>query len=335
MKKKHINIPVFIPELACPNRCVFCNQQKISGQMTVPDIPEVDRIIRTYLSTATDNTVVNIAFFGGNFTGIPLPEQKVYLDLAAGYIRQKRVHGIRLSTRPDYITPETVGLLRDYPISEVELGVQSTDDEVLKASGRGHTKEDVYRAVELLKTAGIPYGLQMMLGLPGDTHEKALHTAREIVALGAVSTRIYPCLVIPDTALATLYGQGKYHPLTLDEAISWGEEVLRYFISQDVRVLRVGLHASDDLRSGTNILAGPFHPAMKEMMLSAIWADELAEVSVENKARRILIEVPSGQVNYAAGFKGINKRKLLESYREVKLVENDSLKKLQYRVSEL
>ncbi|MDP4269383.1 MAG: radical SAM protein [Bacteroidota bacterium] len=334
MKKKHINIPVFIPELACPNRCVFCNQQKISGQMTVPDIPEVDRIIRTYLSTATDNTVVNIAFFGGNFTGIPLPEQKVYLDLAAGYIRQKRVHGIRLSTRPDYITPETVGLLRDYPISEVELGVQSTDEEVLKASGRGHTKADVIRAVTLLKEAGIPYGLQMMLGLPGDTREKALQTARDIVALGAASTRIYPCLVISDTALTSLYEQGKYHPLTMDEAVAWGKDALRYFVEQGVKVLRVGLHASDDLRSGVNVVAGPFHPAMKEMMLSAIWADELAAVSVENKAKRILIEVPSGQVNYTAGFKGGNKRKLLESYREVKLVENDSLFKFQYRVSE-
>lgn len=333
MKKRHINIPIFIPELACPNRCVFCNQQKISGQLQVPDGQEVHRTIQTYLSTTTPDTTVHIAFFGGNFTGIPLPEQKAWLDLADSYVKENRVQGIRLSTRPDYITPETVALLQRYQIAEIELGVQSTDDEVLKASGRGHTQADVYRAVELLKTAGIPYGLQMMLGLPGDTREKALNTAREIVALGAVSTRIYPCLVIPDTALATLYGQGKYHPLTLDEAIGWGKEVLRYFIEQDVRVLRVGLHASDDLRSGTNILAGPFHPAMKEMMLSAIWADELSLVSKQYEAKRIQIAVPVGQANYAAGFKGANKQMLLASFQAVRIVEDVSLEKFRYRVS--
>jgi Histone acetyltransferase len=334
LKTKHINIPIFIPEQACPNRCVFCNQQKISGQLQVPDKQEVQQIIQTYLSSTTPDTTIQIAFFGGNFTGIPLPEQKAWLDLAGNYINENRVQGIRLSTRPDYITPETIALLQNYNIAEIELGVQSTDDEVLKASGRGHTKEDVYRAVELLKAAGIPYGLQMMLGLPGDTREKALNTAREIVALGAVSTRIYPCLVIPDTALATLYGQDKYHPLTLDEAVGWGKEVLRYFIEQDVCVLRVGLHASDELRSGENILAGPFHPAMKEMMLSEIWADLLAPFSENNRTKRIRIEVPPGQVSYAAGFKGRNKKRLLESYREVKLVENHSLTKFQYRVSE-
>ncbi len=293
---------------------------------------EVDETINTYLSTATESTTVHIAFFGGNFTGIPIPEQKAYLDMATTYIEQNRVHGIRLSTRPDYITTETVNLLQRYKIAEVELGMQSTDEEVLKASGRGHSKEDVYRAVDLLKKAGIPFGLQMMLGLPADTKEKALKTAEEIVALGAVSTRIYPCLVITDTALATLYEQKKYHPLTIEEAVGWGKDVLRYFIGHDVRVLRVGLHASADLRAGTSILAGPFHPAMKEMILSAIWADVFEPIAKMPHSEKIMIEVPQGQQNYAAGFKGTNKMMLLHSFTEVKITESNSLSKFQYRI---
>ena len=301
--------------------------------MKVPDRQEVEETINTYLSTVTDNATVHIAFFGGNFTGIPIPEQKAYLDLATTYIEQNRVQGIRLSTRPDYITPETVSLLQGYKIAEVEVGMQSTDEEVLKASGRGHTKEDVYRAVELLKQAGIPFGLQMMLGLPSDTKEKAMKTAEEIVALGAVSTRIYPCLVITDTALATLYDQKKYYPLTVEEAVDWGKDILRYFIEHDVRVLRVGLHASADLREGTNILAGPFHPAMKEMMFSAIWADLFGEIMKTPRGGKIKIEVTKGQLNYAVGFQRENKIKLLGLFSEVRIVENMLLSKFQFQVS--
>ncbi len=194
MKKRHINIPIFIPEVACPNRCVFCNQHKISGQLRVPERQEVEETIKTYLSTATEDTTVQIAFFGGNFTGIPISEQKAYLNMATTYTKQNQVQGIRLSTRPDYITPETVNLLQKYKIAEVELGVQSTDEEVLKASGRGHTKEDVHQAVHLLKKAGIPFGLQMMLGLPSDTKEKAFQTAKDIVDLGGY---FYPHISLP------------------------------------------------------------------------------------------------------------------------------------------
>ncbi len=333
-KSTHINIPLFIPEEACPNRCVFCNQHTISGKAKPPGRDEIIETIETWLSTSTDATTVHIAFFGGNFTGLPLNEQKKYLDLATAYIDQNRVHGIRLSTRPDYISPETVSLLQKYRIAEVELGLQSADDEVLTASGRGHTMADVYRAVDLLKGAGISFGLQMMLGLPGDTKVKAMQTAGEIIALGASSTRIYPCLVIEGTELANLYNRNGYKPLSLEESVDWGKDVLRLFVENSVRVLRVGLHASEALRKGEGILAGPFHPAMKEMFLSAIWWDLLEPIARSPKSKTLQIAVSPQQLNYAIGYKGQNRTRLLETFDSVKIVANTGLSDFGYLLNE-
>jgi len=333
MKKRHINIPVFIPELACPNRCVFCNQHRISGQLSVPAQSEVRETIETYLSTSSADATVHIAFFGGNFTGIPMAQQEAYLNLATEYIDNNQVHGIRLSTRPDYITPEVVQLLKRYKIAEVELGMQSADADVLMQSGRGHTLADVTCAVSLLREAGLTYGLQMMLGLPGDTKAKALKTALEIVALGAVSTRIYPCLVIADTELAHLYREKRYQPLSLEEAVDWGKDILRLFMESGVRVLRVGLHASSDLREGRSVVAGPFHPAMKEMMLSAIWWDLLEPLTRNAQSKSLRIAVPTQQLNYAVGYKGENRRRLLEVFPGLKIVGESGLTDFDFKLT--
>ena len=180
MRVKHYNIPIFIPNAGCPHQCVFCSQKRIAGFEKLPSVEEVESIITRNLSTIPEHSMVEIAFFGGNFTGIPEKEQIKYLNTASKYINEKSVIGIRLSTRPDYISRENIALLKHYGATAVELGVQSMDTEVLHLSGRRYKPGEVIKSSELIKNVGIDLGLQMMIGLPGDTLEKTMHTANKI-----------------------------------------------------------------------------------------------------------------------------------------------------------
>ena len=175
---KHFTIPVFVPELACPNRCVFCNQHSISGCRQQPEPEEVREIVDKHLSTiSSEDSHIEIGFFGGSFTGIELGLQEKYLSVAHAYLRAGKIRGIRLSTRPDYVNHEVLNLLKSYGVTTVELGAQSLDNEVLKLSGRGHTVADVEKASAMILSAGFKLGLQMMTGLPGDSPEKSIETA--------------------------------------------------------------------------------------------------------------------------------------------------------------
>jgi histone acetyltransferase (RNA polymerase elongator complex component) len=317
MKKKHFNIPIFIPEAACPFQCIYCNQRKISGRTSVPDTEEINKIITSLLATIPEkNSETEIAFFGGNFTGLPLLEQENYLKLADPFIHSGRIRGVRLSTRPDYISNEVLELLRKYHVTVIELGAQSMDDEVLRLAKRGHTAQDSENSAKMILDYGFVLGLQMMIGLPGDTLEKSIYTAKRIIELKAKQTRIYPTLVIRETKLESMYRKEKYRPLSLEEAINWSKELLLLFENAGVEVLKLGLHPSEGLLSGDELVAGPFHPSFRELVLTEIWYDLLTSLSL-SPGDRLQIFVPPGQLNYAIGHKGKNRKKLLSYFKEV------------------
>ena len=196
---KNYRIPIFVPHLGCPHDCVFCNQKHITGQAAEVSADDAKEIINKYLSFIPEDAYTEIAFFGGSFTGIGLDKQSELLSVACEFLKSGKVQGIRCSTRPDCIDKKILDNLKKYRVTSIELGVQSSDDEVLKKSGRGHSFEDVRRACELIKKHQISLGLQMMLGLPGDTYEKALKTARDLISLKPDCVRIYPTLVVKDT----------------------------------------------------------------------------------------------------------------------------------------
>lgn len=319
---RHFNIPVFIPGLACPYECVFCDQEKISGQHQIPPPEAVHLITAQHLQTLPQkNRRIEIAFFGGSFTGLPIKLQQQYLAAAHQWVEAGKVDGIRLSTRPDFINPRVMELLKRYSVSCVELGAQSLDEEVLKRSGRGHTAADVARAAEMILGEDIALGLQMMTGLPGDTFAKTMMTARGIADLGATSTRIYPALVIRGTPLAQLYQQGKYQPLTLEETISRSAWLLEYFESAGITVLRLGLHPSGDIHK-QDLVAGPWHPALKELVLTRLWQEALGQLTAADHGRAICIRVAPGQLNAAIGHKAHN-RKMLEQHFEKVIFKPD------------
>ncbi len=331
---KHYTIPVFIPELACPFQCVFCNQRKITGKLKVPAPEEVNSIIESYLETYPEGDKhVEIGFFGGNFTGIDRSEQEKYLAVARPFRESGKIQGIRLSTRPDYIDEDILQMLKIYGVTTIELGAQSMDEEVLIQAGRGHTAGDTREAAIMIREAGFELGLQMMIGLPGDTLEKSLLTAKEIIVLGATNTRIYPTLVIKGTRLEEEYLKGKYKPLELEEAVEWVKHILPLFEAVGVNVIRIGLHPSEGLLDGSELLAGPFHPSFRELVLTEIWWDLLSTFMEKEDRGNIEIAVAPGQINVAIGYEGKNRKRLLQKYGQVKFREDESLKGREYGVS--
>jgi histone acetyltransferase (RNA polymerase elongator complex component) len=326
MALKHFTIPIFIPQLACPFQCVYCNQRNISGCQSKPSEEEIIKIIEQHLSTIPSaNSHIEIGFFGGNFTGIPISEQENYLKLIQPYIEKGKVKGIRLSTRPDYINENVLQLLKTYHVSTIELGAQSMDDEVLQLSGRGHNAEEIVRASNLIKANSFSLGLQMMLGLPGDTLDKSIATAKKIVALKADNTRIYPTLVIKDTELEIEYKEKKYSPLSLEQAVEWAKEAYRIVEEANINVLRMGLHPSEGLISGESLIAGPFHVSFGELVMTALWKDVLGELLHNEKKDEINIYVSPAQMNYAIGYNASNKKMLLSHYKKVKFIADSSI----------
>lgn len=327
---KHCNIPIFIPELACPHQCVFCNQEKISGTFSVPKPNEIAEIIDSYLETIPKNRVINIAFFGGSFTGIPRNEMIAYLKEAYKYVMSGEVQGIRISTKPDYITEEILDILEQYGVTAIELGAQSTNNKILVKSGRGHKFDAIENAAKLIRKRNFELGLQMMLGLPHDTLELSIQTANDIVRLKADTTRIYPTVVVEGTVLEKMYHKGDYKVLSLEEAVFWSKEVLKIFNKANIKILRVGLHPSEELELGKSLVAGPIHPSFKEMVLSALWFDILTEKL--KKKGVVTIQVSKQQLNYAIGYKGVNRVNLKTKGYTTKFSADINLKDFELNV---
>lgn len=317
---RHYNIPVFIPELACPNQCIYCNQRHISGQAEVVSTDKVVQIIESHLQTFVRPSHVELAFFGGSFTGLEIEQQEKYLEVVQPYIKQGLIEGIRLSTRPDYISVAVLNTLKRYNVKTIELGAQSLCDEILTLCERGHSVRDVEKASMLIKDYGFSLGLQMMVGLPLDTLERSRQTAQKIVSLGADNTRIYPTLVIPNTKLAEMYLRGEYKPLSIEQAVEWSAEVYKIFTHSGVKVLRVGLHPSEGLIRGDELIAGPFHVSFRELVLSKIWLERLLSLPKETKC----IVVNPRDINYVKGYRLCNSKALKETGMELNFIQSES-----------
>jgi histone acetyltransferase (RNA polymerase elongator complex component) len=278
---KHYNIPIFISHFGCPHTCVFCNQVKINGRETDVTNSDVKEIIEEYLEMLPKNSVKEVAFFGGTFTGIDKRIQEEYLATVKPYIDSGLVDGIRLSTRPDYINEKILDLLKKYGVTTIELGVQSLDDEVLTQSERGYKAQIVDAASTLIKEYGFKLGIQVMPGLPGSTDKIDFETAKKVVEIKPDMVRIYPTLVINNTKLEEMYFEKNYSPMDLDEAIKRVLPILILFELNNINIIRVGLQPSDDLQEEGVIKAGPFHPAFKEIIETEIYGRFFKSLEVE------------------------------------------------------
>lgn len=262
--EKHANVALFVPHRGCPHDCCFCDQRAIAG-VTAPITPaDVTAACERALMSLKDGVTAQIAFFGGSFTAIEREEMTALLEAAQPFLQTGRFDGIRISTRPDAVDEEVLGLLKHYGVTAIELGAQSMDDRVLAASHRGHTAAHTVAAAKRIRAHGFLLGLQMMTGLPLDTDEGALATAQAFCELSPDTVRIYPTVVLRGTALAKAYEQGLYTPPALDETVRLCARLLTLFEHEHhIRVIRLGLHDGETLK--TNVLAGGYHPALREL----------------------------------------------------------------------
>ncbi|MCK9419319.1 MAG: radical SAM protein [Nitrospirae bacterium] len=268
-------IPFFIPHSGCPHQCVFCNQKNITGQ-TKPVAPSaIPQKITEYLAISSSEKPAHVAFYGGSFTALPFETQKAYLTAVQPFITAGTIEGIRLSTRPDCITNKVLTLLKEYHVTTLELGVQSMDDAVLTRSGRGHTSTDTVNAVSLIRSYDFLIGLQLMPGLPGDSADGFMKTVGTVIGLRPDFVRIYPALVIKDTPLEDLYTSGRYIPLSLDDAVALCRDALERFELAGIDVIRIGLQPTEELEKPGTIIAGPYHPAFRQLVESSILLDKM------------------------------------------------------------
>ena len=277
-------IPVFVPHLGCPNNCVFCNQRRISGAQKPADAETVRLAIEEAVTRMPAADKRQLAFYGGSFTAIPAEEQTALLRAAKDYLDRGIIASVRLSTRPDAIDAAVLKRLKQYGVETIELGAQSLCDDVLRLSGRGHTADDVIQASRMIQKEGFRLILQMMTGLPGDTKEKSIETAEKIIALLPDGVRIYPTVIVKDTALYDLWQSGEYKEHTVEEAVSLCAELLPLFEKAGIPVIRLGLNPTDELSAGA-AAAGAYHPALGELVMSRI---------LRNQAEKLLSSAPQG-----------------------------------------
>lgn len=342
MKKEYI-IPIFVPHLGCPNDCTFCNQKKISGQTKNVKAEDVKNTIEYYLNNfKDDNKYIEVAFFGGSFTGIDVDKQKELLSVAYEYIKNKKIDSIRISTRPDYINKEILKMLKSYGVKTIELGVQSTNDYILNKSKRGHTFEDVKKASKLIRKNGFILGHQMMAGLPESTRQDEINTAKDLIKLKPKIVRIYPVLVIKGTQLEKDYESGEYTPLTIEQAVETAKDLLVLFNKKKINVIRIGLQNTNEITDPNSkksqVVAGPYHPAFRQLVESRLWYDNIANEikKVNSNVSHIQIDVNPSDINNAVGHKRINIEKINDTYNtDLKINPNSKIKKGKLKITKL
>ena len=320
MGKRHYIIPIFVPHLGCPHDCTFCNQRKIATPEENMNHIKCKDIIESHLSTIQGNdSIIEISFFGGTFTAIPMEKQKELLEVAKEYKDSGSINYIRLSTRPDYIDDKILGHLKSYGVDIIELGVQSLDNDVLKASGRGHSSAVVYYASELIKSYGFILGHQIMLGLPGDTPDKDIKTVKESITMRPDICRIYPSLVIKNTPMELMYYRGQYRPYTLEETVDLCKKVYSLYNANNIQIIRIGLQPTDNINVNGDIVSGPFHPAIRELVEGSLLNDMIFE-TLANKQGNYEIHISNRYVSRLYADKKIYFNKLKSKLENINLI---------------
>ena len=323
MTARNSIIPVFVPHLGCPNDCVFCNQRRISGHIEPATAQTVKNAIEEAAALTPKGTKRQLAFYGGSFTAIPEARQIELFEAAQPYLNDGTISSIRLSTRPDAIDAAVLKRLEKYGVEVVELGAQSMCDRVLSLSGRGHDSAAVEDASRLIKAAGFRLILQMMTGLPGDTDESCIETAKKIIALEPDGVRIYPTVIVRDTVLCDMWRAGTYKEHTVEDAVRVCAKIVPLFEAAGIPIIRMGLNPTEEL-SGGDALGGAYHPALGELVHSRIMLQRARTLLAGTEPdSRVMLEVNRSDVSKMVGQHRCNVKALTQEFslRELKIRE--------------
>jgi len=337
MKQKPLIIPIFIPQEGCPHRCVYCDQPTISGASQAPwNRDAIRQYVQSYLPPHQGRSV-QVAFYGGSFTLLPEGRQRLLLESVQEFLQRGQVHSLRLSTRPDAIETNNLLFLQTMGVHTIELGVQSLNDSVLAASARGHRSRETYEATGRLKKHGFEVGLQLMPGLPGDNRETFLETVGKCIALTPNFVRIYPTVVLSSTPLERLFRSGRYKPLSLKEAVDWCKASKTRFDSASIPVIRMGLQPTSTLEEPGRIVAGPYHPALGQLVNSAIWHEKISPAlkTASLQSPSLVIHAPAHQLTEIRGHHNSNINGWLEELKLISLqtVASNEINPGEFRVT--
>lgn len=324
---KHKNVAVFIPHLGCPNQCSFCNQRIISGVVKETTIEEVTDILKQAYKQITDKSTTEIAFFGGSFTAINREYMLALLQSAQPFLGENGFRGIRISTRPDAISAEILDILKCYRVTAIELGAQSMNDEVLAKNLRGHTAKQVKQASKLIHEYGFSLGLQMMVGLYGDTVDTVFDTAEQLIALKPDTVRIYPTVVLKGTKLAQWYQQGIYDIMSLEKATMICSKLLLWFNQNKIKVIKFGLHASDEVEH--QMIAGIYHPAFRELCENKVYFQLVFDWLKQQDSHNIVVAVHPKHISKMVGQHKSNLTAFENMGYHIKVVSDERLSEFQ------
>jgi len=326
-------IPLFIPNEGCPHRCVFCHQEKITSQPHGPlDGNAVQEVVRLSVQAGDcrEPGPRQVAFYGGTFTSLPIERMRALLGAVQPFLEMGLVESIRVSTRPDAVDRDRLGVMKGFGVSTVELGAQSMDDEVLHLTKRGHGAEDTVKAVSMLKEQGFRVGIQLMPGLPGDSRERFRRTVERVIDLRPDMARLYPVLVIRGTELAEWFRRGSYKALELEDALEICRESCMALEGEGIPVIRIGLLTPPSLFQGGQVLAGPWHGCFGYLVRAGIHLKKIAGLLPgHGEAKEIRIRAPGKEIPLIRGFKnqGLREIERMTGAAVIRVVPDESVEK--------
>lgn len=253
--------PIFLPHLGCGRRCTYCNQDHITGGQAAPLKERIGRLFATLARPA------EVALYGGDILGLPPREIEAVFRLLDPY--RDKIAAMRISVRPRIVAPGVVALLKKYGVRTIEIGAPSFNNAIFARLNRGHTAEDVRSAFRLFRAQGFETGLQVMVGLPGETPDDVRETAANIIDLAPAFIRIYPLVVVEDTPLCRDFRAGRFSPDTLEAAVEKSAFIYASTWTHGIKTIKMGLTANDVLRE--KVAGGPFHPAFGYLVKSEVF----------------------------------------------------------------
>ena len=235
----------------CPNiesgGCIYCNSKGSRASYIDPDL-SIQKQLETRIKylQETKNAKKFIAYFQAHTnTYAPADKLKGAYDQVIGF---DNIVGISIGTRPDAIDRDKLKLIASYKDSYevwLEYGLQSAHDKTLKLINRGHTFKDFSDAVKLTKEYGIPVCAHVILGLPGETREDMMATAKKLAELNVEGVKIHLLHILKGSRLEELYNKGEIALLEQDEYVKLVREFLSN-LSPDIIVQRLTGQGSKD-----------------------------------------------------------------------------------------
>jgi len=268
--KRFLIIPIFLPFEGCEHRCIYCNQRLLHPENIDISPQNIKNKIYQYISTYQgdrNRTEIEVAFYGGSFTALNTERQIQLLSSVNEYFQSKLIDGIRFSTRPDKIQKDLLKTYKKLGVSTIEIGGQIFNDNILNKIKRNHTAKDIRDAVKELKSYGFRTSIHLMFGLPFSSTQDDIFSIEETIKLSPDFVRLHPTLVLKNTELEQLYLKGGYKPLSLDQTIYILRYAIKRFSQSDIKIIRVGLHNDEFLMKPGTIVAGPFHPSLKQLAM--------------------------------------------------------------------